>query len=655
MISKPRNTNLIPLVFTVLFCLPFYSSCYEFGEQQAFDCQKIISNAKQISEIERDTFTKEEELAFLEAFNCPEILTDAQKWAKWFDILLEKTQTSENRDSLRNQTFGQIINDYCENRVPPEMKADAQFKLGRYYFSKKYYTHAVIHMNTALDFAEEAKLPDLAVKILLELIPACLEGFDFQKAGDFLEVLNTYLKENSTIDHPALYSILSDIWQSSIYLETDKPDSAQLVLKTVTESLNEIPVLQREETEIYLPIYQNLTLNYLKLDNISLAENYRQKYIELDDGSAKSRIVDAYFFIKKGNLEETERILTAHPNLFEGVYNWIKLEYYLAKGAYEIANEITEEEISLIINMIQESHKKYMDYAIEEFDYIEKQSKIDALKRDATVIKRRGILLTIISFFLVGFGAGLAIISKKIRSKNKKLQELNNFSNNQNQELSMLNKKMEDFVHSLSHDANSYLDMILNYSSPDLNDYQKETNKAKINKYARHLKEMSLNLINYHFLEKGYYKGTVQLNDLIEEIKDEFPNYFENTILETNLAEKSVLADPIKLKKVFLNLVQNSHKFKQENEQHYISISSRTDPTDQGRVLISFVDNGIGIPEKNLPVVFNKFFSTGSELESSGLGLFISREIIEKMNGIITVASVEGQGATFYITLLKPS
>ena len=71
-------------------------------------------------------------------------------------------------------------------------------------------------------------------------------------------------------------------------------------------------------------------------------------------------------------------------------------------------------------------------------------------------------------------------------------------------------------------------------------------------------------------------------------------------------------------------------------------------------VVIKIVDNGIGIQEKELSRIFNMFHRSTDRSEGSGIGLYIVKEVIEKLSGTIEVESVFGQGAVFTIFLPNP-
>lgn len=110
--------------------------------------------------------------------------------------------------------------------------------------------------------------------------------------------------------------------------------------------------------------------------------------------------------------------------------------------------------------------------------------------------------------------------------------------------------------------------------------------------------------------------------------------------------EVYVLADKDKLIEAFVNIVENAIKYNKQNG--FIKISTLT---KDDKVYISIKDSGIGIDKENQDKVFNRFYRVDSFIEGSGLGLNISKTIIDNHNGIITFNSKVNEGTEFIITL----
>jgi signal transduction histidine kinase len=113
-----------------------------------------------------------------------------------------------------------------------------------------------------------------------------------------------------------------------------------------------------------------------------------------------------------------------------------------------------------------------------------------------------------------------------------------------------------------------------------------------------------------------------------------------------------IQADASKLKEVLINLVGNAIKYTLDNGGIEISHEISGD-----EVITRIKDHGIGIDEESLKKLFSKFYRVKTDktenIDGTGLGLFICKEIVERMGGRIWVESKTGDGSTFFFSLKK--
>ncbi len=107
-----------------------------------------------------------------------------------------------------------------------------------------------------------------------------------------------------------------------------------------------------------------------------------------------------------------------------------------------------------------------------------------------------------------------------------------------------------------------------------------------------------------------------------------------------------VLAPPYRLIQVFSNLALNAYQAMKGEGELRIDIRE-----NEGLAEIEITDNGPGIPSERLPHIFTPFFSTKGDADGVGLGLYITRQIVEELGGSIDVNSKEGIGAAFTVIL----
>lgn len=113
--------------------------------------------------------------------------------------------------------------------------------------------------------------------------------------------------------------------------------------------------------------------------------------------------------------------------------------------------------------------------------------------------------------------------------------------------------------------------------------------------------------------------------------------------------EVPFLSDKNRMSILFNNLVSNAIRYADPaKERSWIRITAHTTPED---VFIEFADNGIGIESDHLHRIFDMFYRANLSSKGSGLGLFIFRETIQKLKGLVSVESIIKQGSKFTLRI----
>lgn len=229
------------------------------------------------------------------------------------------------------------------------------------------------------------------------------------------------------------------------------------------------------------------------------------------------------------------------------------------------------------------------------------------------------------------------------------------------------NNLKSQFLTTISHEFKTPLNIILgSIQLLENSDIMNQEEFCRLfNRYIKMQKQNSyrlLRLINNFIditkIENNHFKIKLCNNDIVRVVEDITMSIVEYTklkdisiIFDTDVEEKIIAFDADMIERIMLNLLSNSIKFTERGGKIEVNIYE-----EEGRVLISVKDNGIGIPEDKLEMIFDRFTQVDNSLrrktEGSGIGLSLVKSLVELHEGSITVRSEIGKGTEFTITLL---
>jgi len=214
-----------------------------------------------------------------------------------------------------------------------------------------------------------------------------------------------------------------------------------------------------------------------------------------------------------------------------------------------------------------------------------------------------------------------------------------------------------EVVSTVSHELRSPLTSVKGYTSLLLNrwdrlkDDQKKMMLEQVHHDADRVTRLITELLDISRLETGRLVLRRQLTNLAElaqHVVEKLTMTYPDLECDVRFADEfpQVYADPDKLEQVLTNLVENAAKYASTTGMTVVG-ESRDD-----EVAIAVSDTGEGIPSSDLPMVFKKFFRRDmGKPTGTGLGLWISRGLVEAHGGRLTATSVMGQGSVFRFTL----
>lgn len=249
--------------------------------------------------------------------------------------------------------------------------------------------------------------------------------------------------------------------------------------------------------------------------------------------------------------------------------------------------------------------------------------------------------------------------SKKARET---LIELNHELKARAQELAATNAELEQFAYVASHDLQEPLRMVTGFLT-QLDKKYSDNLDEKANQYinfavdgAQRMRQIILDLLNYSRLnQENMKRELVDLNLLVEEVKAVERTHIKEADAKIIVGDlPNIYANPGPLKQVFQNLINNALKYQQPGNKPIIEIGY-SDTKTHWKFKVK--DNGIGIRKEFQDTVFQIFqrLHTRDQYSGTGIGLAITKKIIERHGGEIWLESEKGQGSTFYFTILKRS
>lgn len=220
-------------------------------------------------------------------------------------------------------------------------------------------------------------------------------------------------------------------------------------------------------------------------------------------------------------------------------------------------------------------------------------------------------------------------------------------------------KLQYDFINNFTHEFKTPVSVIKIAGSNlrgdgELTDRQRKHYGKILDEEADKLNELMNKLLSFTQLENKSItikKDKINVSTFIHGYIDTFKVKYPDFKLSCHIkGVKEFYADPVLLGSIFQNLFENAYKYSHhDNKQLVVNVT-----LDKRNIIFSFIDKGIGIPKAELNNIFKKFYRLENQYNqngSVGLGLAFCKELVNFMNGELTVQSKIDQGSEFIVTL----
>jgi len=649
-------------------------------------------------------------------FVCLNILTALAPWnticAK--EIISNKNKENQQKieillDSYNNSHDSKQKLEYLDQIILianhgqlKKSEANALYLSGVEWKKRGEYSEALEKINLSLLIYKELEDVPNIVKVKTELADVYRSISRFNEAISILESSISYYKvEKDTIQlaqiHNRFAAIYLELFFNSYNYKTIYKDSASSK-KEFLDKMNQFPILKNYYSKILYHL--DLSNRYAKFKEIksllisNLIINGQFDIVCYDINNGIAKFDYALKLIEETGIKDEKPLALINKARVLGVWRMNKPQEAI-KMAYEALELATKMQIRIYIfmatNVLHENYYAINDYK-NAYKYLTNSANLfNQLRSENTTIKlqstnihkkiearekeiqhkknQQKILLISIFALTVLFSLFIIVFLVKNQKQKKLLLDLHEKSliiSNQNNELHSLIAEKDRLFSIIGHDLRTPFNSILGFGELIYEDSNQLT-KEEIQTYSSYIVQSSKNTL--YLLENLLIWAKLQQNRIVFDPKELNLQKVINEVvlllreplkdklitLNNNISDFSfVFADEEMLKTIFRNIIGNAIKFSYKNGTIDISSSETGSVTK-----ISIQDHGIGMKFEDLEKLYQfdtTVIRTGTQNEKgSGMGLIISKEIVEKHGGTIWVESTEGVGTTFFFTIPKIS
>jgi len=233
------------------------------------------------------------------------------------------------------------------------------------------------------------------------------------------------------------------------------------------------------------------------------------------------------------------------------------------------------------------------------------------------------------------------------------------------EKMKKIDKMKMEFLSMMSHELRTPLSAIKAYSDTIIDSYEMLDNETlmeffrTIQSETNHLSRLLNDLLDFSKLElKTLHleKTEFNINELIQEIcntLEEFSNNNDVEIIFHKNESIKVFMDRTRIRQVIFNLIQNAIKYSDKEKEHrFVEITTEI---KENNIIIKIKDNSIGIKSEDKEKIFDKFYRSDTsltyEIQGTGVGLSIVKDMVELHGGTIELDTELGKGSTFILTI----
>jgi PAS domain S-box-containing protein len=398
---------------------------------------------------------------------------------------------------------------------------------------------------------------------------------------------------------------------------------------------------------------QNAIIGYLLIGT----DNTARKQVEAEQKKLDQRLRDQQFYTRSLIESNIDALMTTDAS---GIITDVNKQMEALTGCTRdeligapFKNYFTDPERAEMAIKLVLSEKKVTDY------------ELTARTRDG---KKTDVSYNATTFYdrdrtLQGVFAAARDVTERKRNE-QALQETNVELESAKSAAEKANLAKSNFLSSMSHELRSPLNAILGFAQLMESDSVPPTSSQKesisqILHAGWYLLELINEILDLAMIESGRLSLSLEpvlLADVMLECRAMIEPQAQRRGITMTFPlfdlPNFVIADRTRLKQVFINLLSNAIKYNREHG----TVEVKYNATSPERIRVSFLDTGMGLPAEKLAQLFQSFNRLGQEAsseEGTGIGLVVSKRLVELMGGLIGAESIVGMGSVFWIELIS--
>ncbi len=407
-------------------------------------------------------------------------------------------------------------------------------------------------------------------------------------------------------------------------------------------------------------------INYISFENESDYEAFQDKIkivngdklarIEMSSANGNMAIAKKGLIAGKNDIEDIDDMIWLfktfrHITLFEkAITAWIDADTMIDKLNY--FGTIAHEKVSK--NEFTAEQKRSMIMQVSKHSIILSTKGLlfaDTLGEISRKINFYAFIINVFITLIIVFSslAAAAIMMRNQANSKKKIIE-------QYENLQVINAGLDKFIYNITHDLRSPLASLIGLiglidDETDLDQIKAYTlmMKDSLEKQDRFINEMLTFIKSKH---TGINKTDCSIAAIVDSViaQNNYHTGGKQVQFYKEIELDEIKTDALKLNVVLNNLVSNSIKYGDQNKpEQWVRLRGYL---DNDSVVIEVEDNGMGIRVKDQERIFDKFYMSGDNKHSSGIGLYLVKDAITQLNGTIEVESELGIGTKFKIRIL---